>query len=212
MSARTGLEGRYANRFARFSEVTGEVLKARDDAQSLPQQLTLARGIIQGQEKNIQHLLSTAEEMIRGIDTFQHTSGRRQVRNMPAPSQEIRDSAGKQLGYIQLTMRFLQSGLLHFMEEMISAQDRLDSLEGFVKELSLTSTDIPLIGELQQLDLDSLDTDSPISETRSTDEKLFSDQQSASSTSSSERSTPDTPSRPAKPVQKPKVAQKPAKR
>lgn len=208
-SARSGLEGRYTNRFARFNAPTSETIHARDDAQSLPSQLSLARGVIQGQEKSIQQLMSTAEEMIRGIDTFQHNSGRKQVRNMPAPTSDIKESAGKQLGYIQLSMRFLQSGLLHFMEEMLSAQDRLDSLEKFIKELSSAKMDIPLIGELQQLDLDALEGNSPISETRPSDEPLFSGSSDASETSESTKSSSNAVPKLAQPIPKVKSPAKP---
>jgi len=79
------------------------------------------------------------------------------VRNMPLPSTAIKESPSQQLGYVQLTMRFLQAGVVHFMEQMDEATERIEHLEKLLEKLAVYDQDIDIQGELQPLDLDQLE-------------------------------------------------------
>lgn len=154
---RSGLEGRYSGRFSGFQGVTAAGLRASESAGNVADQLNTARGMLKSQEENIGQLFSTAEEMVHGIDTFQQMSQVQQVRNIPAPPAEVRESKGKQLGYVQLCMRFMQAGLIHFMEEMITARNRVQQLEAEINRISEYDGDLPIVGALQHIDLEQLE-------------------------------------------------------
>lgn len=156
-SQRSGLEGRYAGRFSGFQGVTAAALKTSESAGNVADQLNTARGMLKGQEENIGQLFSTAEEMVHGIDTFQQMSQVQQVKNIPVPPSEVRESKGKQLGYVQLCMRFMQAGLIHFMEEMITARNRVQQLEAEITRISEYDGDLPIVGALQHIDLEQLE-------------------------------------------------------
>jgi len=156
-SQRAGLEGRYAGRFASFQGVTAASLRTSEAAGNVADQLNTARGMLKSQEDNIGQLFSTAEEMVHGIDTFQQMSQVQQVRNIPVPPSEVRESKGKQLGYVQLCMRFMQAGLIHFMEENISTKNRIQQLEAEITRISEYDGDLPIVGALQHLDLEQLE-------------------------------------------------------
>jgi hypothetical protein len=156
--SRTGIEGRYGDRFVKFNAITGETIKANDAARKTADQLKTALAVISSQESNITALFSTAEELVQGITTFQQMSGSKQVRNLPLPTEDIRASKGKQLGYVQLTMRFMQSGLIHFMEQMINATDHVSDLEALIQGIADAETEVPIVGDLQYLDLDQLES------------------------------------------------------
>lgn len=156
-SQRSGLEGRYAGRFSGFQGVTAAALKTSESAGNVADQLNTARGMLKSQEENIGQLFSTAEEMVHGIDTFQQMSQVQQVKNIPVPPSEVRESKGKQLGYVQLCMRFMQAGLIHFMEEMITARNRVQQLEAEITRISEYDGDLPIVGALQHIDLEQLE-------------------------------------------------------
>nr|WKE35292.1 hypothetical protein [Plasmopara viticola lesion associated mononegaambi virus 9] len=156
-SQRSGLEGRYAGRFSGFQGVTAAALRTSESAGNVADQLNTARGMLKSQEENIGQLFSTAEEMVHGIDTFQQMSQVQQVKNIPVPPSEVRESKGKQLGYVQLCMRFMQAGLIHFMEEMITARNRVQQLEAEITRISEYDGDLPIVGALQHLDLEQLE-------------------------------------------------------
>jgi len=153
----SGLEARYLNRFSGLRPQTGAALKNYDSASNVAEHLTLARASVKTQERNIGNLFATAEELVAGINTTQQMLGRTFVKNMPQPTAEIRDSPSKQLGYVQLSMRFFQAGVMHFMEEMAEADQRIEHLEKLSATLAEYDVDADLIGEMVSLDLDSLD-------------------------------------------------------
>lgn len=197
--SRTGVEGRYANRFSGFQGVTAVALRTSESAGNVADQLNTARGMLKSQEENIGQLFSTAEEMVHGIDTFQQMSGVHQVKNIPVPSQEIRESKGKQLGYVQLSMRFMQAGLVHFMEEMITARSRVQQLESEITRISEYEGELPLVGALQHLDLEQLEEADKASRSalltereKRTDSPLQDDKSASPSTPKQEQ--PTTPS------------------
>jgi hypothetical protein len=155
-----GPEGRYLARFSKIRQQTGDSIKNIDSAGNVTQHLTHARASLKTQEANTRALFSTAQEMIAGIDTTQQMLGHTFVKNMPSPTKEIIDNPGRQLGYVQLAMRFMQAGVVHFMEEMNEATDRIEHLERVLGKLADYDEEVNLLGELQTLDLESLESKS----------------------------------------------------
>jgi hypothetical protein len=157
-----GMESRYLNRFSKIKQQTGDSIKNYDSAGNLAQHLVTAKASIKTQEENTHKLFMTAQEMVAGIDTTQQMFGHTFVRNMPQPSQAIKSSPSQQLGYVQLTMRFLQAGVLHFMEQMDEATNRIEHLEGLLSKLAVYDEDVNVLGEIQALDLDQLEKSSSV--------------------------------------------------
>jgi hypothetical protein len=152
-----GPEARYLSRFSKIKQQSGESIKNIDSAGNVTQHLTEARASLRAQEANTKALFATAKEMIAGIDTTQQMLGHTFVKNMPQPTKEINESMGKQLGYVQLSMRFLQAGVVHFMEQMSDATDRIEHMEKVIKSFADYDEEVQILGDLQSLDLDSLE-------------------------------------------------------
>jgi hypothetical protein len=149
------MESRYTNRFRSIDEKTGTQIKNRDSAGNVTEHLTTAKGSIAAQQKNIQDLFSTSREMVTGINTHQSMMGTELVKNIPLPGPQIQQSAANQLGYVQLSMRFMQAGLLHFMEQVCQAQNRIEELESTIAKLAEFDEEINILGQMNVLDVDS---------------------------------------------------------
>jgi len=152
-----GPETRYLNRFQKLSPQTGTAIKNYDSAGNLTELIANARASINAQERNTKELFATAQELVAGIDTTQQMFGHTFVKNMPLPTGAIKESPSQQLGYVQLTMRFFQAGIVHFIEQMSDAQDRIEHLETLIGKLSEYDSDINILGEMKSLDLDQLE-------------------------------------------------------
>lgn len=152
-----GLEARYLSRFSGLKPQTGLSLKNIDSAGNVTEHLTQARASLKTQEKNIGSLLATASELVAGIDTMQAMLGHSFVRNMPQPNQDIKSSSCKQLGYVQLALRFFSSGVIHFMEQMTEAEQRIERLENLLATMAQYDEETDLIGEMVSLDLETLE-------------------------------------------------------
>jgi len=153
------MESRYLNRFQTIKEKTGEQIKNRDAAGNLTERITHAKGSIEAQKQNTRDLFSTAQEMIAGINTHQGMMGKEMVKNMSLPTDKIKTSPSSQLGYVQLTMRFLQAGVLHFMEQTYNCQQRISELEADIARLAAYDTDIDVLGHMVTLDIDTLEAE-----------------------------------------------------
>lgn len=153
------MESRYTNRFRTIGESSGQHLKNVDSAGNVTEHLSLARGSIQAQQENIKDLFATAMEMITGVNTHQSMLGTELVKNIPLPSDKIKGTYGNQLGYVQLSLRFLQAGLLHFMDQTCDAQHRISQLEKFVENIAAYDSEVSLVGRMNNIDIDSLEAD-----------------------------------------------------
>jgi hypothetical protein len=151
------MESRYLNRFRSLGEKTGSQIKDQDSAGNLTERLTHAKGSISAQQQNIAELFGTAQEMITGINTHQQMIGVEMVRNIPLPTDKIKAQPSNQLGYVQLSLRFLQAGVLHFMEEMYNAQGRIQNLEDTISKLAAYDMEVDVIGRMNAIDIDSLE-------------------------------------------------------
>lgn len=152
------MESRYLNRFQSIKDKTGSQIKNQDAAGNLTERLTHARGSIEAQQQNTRDLFSTAQEMIVGINTHQNMMGVEVVKNIPLPSEQVKKSYASQLGYVQLCMRFLQAGVLHFMEQTYHAQNRISELERTMSQLAEYDGEIDVLGLMTTLDIDTLET------------------------------------------------------
>jgi len=166
-----GLEARYLSRFQKLNPTSAKSIKEYDSAGNLTEHLSSARASIKAQEKNISQLFGTAQELVAGINTTQQMLGHSFVKNMPLPAQAIKESPGQQLGYIQLTMRFFQTGIVHFMEQMVDAEERINHLERMMGKLAEYDQDIEVLGDMQDLDLDKLEQVSKTSMLEAIDQK-----------------------------------------
>lgn len=151
------MESRYLNRFQSIKDKTGDQIKNRDAAGNLTERLTHAKGSIDAQQQNIRDLFSTAHEMIAGINTHQGMMGVEIIKNIPLPTDQIKRSPSSQLGYVQLAMRFLQAGTLHFLEQTFNAQQRILELESTIARLAEYDGDIEVLGRMTTLDIDTLE-------------------------------------------------------
>lgn len=157
MSTPSGLESRYLSRFTKLNPQSGRSIKNYDSAGNVADHLTQAKASLKAQEANTKSLFNTAQELVAGIDTTQQMFGHNFVKNMPLPNQAIKESPSQQLGYVQLAMRFFQAGVVHFMEQMVDAQERISHLESLVEKLALYDEEISPLGDIQALDLDQLE-------------------------------------------------------
>lgn len=153
------MESRYINRFRSLGERSASQIKNQDAAGNLTEKLTQAKGSIAAQYDNTKILLMTATEMVKGVDTHQQMMGTELVKNIPLPTADVLQHHGKQLGYVQLTMRFMQAGLIHFMEEVYNAQHRISQLEKTIEALAAFDSDIDMIGGIRNLSLDLTEDD-----------------------------------------------------
>jgi len=151
------MESRYLNRFQTLKDKTGNQIKNQDAAGNLTERLTHAKGSLEAQQKNTRELFSTAQEMIAGINTHQGMMGVELVKNVPLPTEKVKNSFSSQLGYIQLSMRFLQAGVIHFMEQTYHAQNRIMELESTMARLAEYDGDVQLLGQMATLDIDTLE-------------------------------------------------------
>lgn len=151
------MENRYINRFKGINSTSSDTIKAVDASGTLTERLREAQGSLRTQAENTKKLVATAQEMITNISTFQDMVGRQYVINLGTPTAEIMASPGKQLGYVQLVMRFLQAGMVHFIEELHNAGHRIENLESHIGKLAQTDQEIELLGELQSLEISDLE-------------------------------------------------------
>nr|WKE35274.1 hypothetical protein [Plasmopara viticola lesion associated mononegaambi virus 5] len=154
------MESRYTNRFSTLGQVSAKQISNNDSAGNLTERLTHAKGSISAQQDNIRELFSTAQEMIAGINTRQSMIGETLVKNIPLPTESIKNSPSSQLGYVQLSMRFLQSGLLHFIEQMSEAQHRIQNLEKTIEKLADYDSEVEIIGQMRAIDIEALEAES----------------------------------------------------
>jgi len=165
MAARTGLENKYASRFQKYVGTSDDTLKHTDDARKVVDDFRTSIGVIDTQTDNINDLFAVAEVFVKTIDDFQRQSGHRQVRNIPLPGESIKQSPGKKLGYIKLSMQFMNAGLLHFMEETLALQQEIKERDNLIRAIAAETRDIPIIGRLQDISLDDLNSADPIIDT-----------------------------------------------
>jgi hypothetical protein len=191
MAQRTGLEARYASRFTKYAGDTKDAIQKADDARKVADEFRTSAGIIETQQENITELFTVAEQAVNMINDFQRQSGKKQVNNIPLPGPAIKESYGKKLGYTKLSIKFVTAGLLHFMEECINMEAELRSKDLVIRTIAEEARSVPVIGKLQNIELDDLNSMDPIVDSRS-QELGLSDTESeiSTKTSTTSKTTP----------------------
>lgn len=166
MSMRSGLETRYADRFSQYAGTSSDALRHADNARRTADSLRTAAGVVDAQKENIDELFIAAELMVKMIDDFQRESGAKQIKNIPLPGASIKESSGKKLGYVKLSMKFVSAGLLHFMEMTLAMMEDIKTKDNIIKAIADHRVEVPIIGRLMDIELDDLSSDDPIVETK----------------------------------------------
>jgi len=164
--SRTGLEGRFADRFVKRAETPAARILDVNEVRALADNYKLALSVIESQQATINDLFDHVWESVESIDKFQQLSGKRQVQNLMLPTPEIRSSSGLKLGYIKMGISFFGFGMQHFMEELMSSETELSTLEKVVSQVAEYNAPVTVIGDLVDINPDDFSTDSPISQTK----------------------------------------------
>jgi hypothetical protein len=162
MNGHTGTEGRFASRFVKFAGTSETFTKSIDVAGQAIDDLRQSSGMIQEQKKGIDKLFLLSERAIQAISLLEKESGVHQVDNIPLPSDPVRQSYGKKMGYVSLAISFLNEGLLHFMEETINLQTALDSRDRTISQLAGQIPSVELIGAFEEIALNDLVNTKPV--------------------------------------------------
>jgi len=162
MAQVNGMEGRFKNRFIKYAGTSETFIRSTDKAGQAIDDLRTSTGMIGEQKKGIDKMFVLAERAIREISKLEKDSGVHQVDNIPLPSDVIRTSHGKKMGYITLIMSFLTEGTLHFMEETMNLQDALESRDKIITELASQIPSMEVIGSYEDVGLNDLQNNSQV--------------------------------------------------
>lgn len=162
MAAQSGSETRFGSRFIKYAGTSETFNKSIDLAGQGIDDLRTYAGMIAEQKKGIDRVFLLSERAIQAITTLEKDSGVRQVENIPLPSDVIRSSYGKKMGYTSLAMGFLSEGLLHFMEQTINLQEALDSRDRTISALAAQIPQVEVLGQFEEISLNDLNNSSQI--------------------------------------------------
>jgi len=158
MSQRIATTDAYSKRFVRFGGPTATSIQAISESGNLTESFKQAKAVADTQRENLRSLMNTTEEMIAGLTTFQQNADVNMIKNIPLPTREIKESAGQSFGYVRLSLRYLQAGFLHFMEQSMVTQQRLEELEKHITKIAGYNEEVEIHGELVNLDLNELES------------------------------------------------------
>jgi hypothetical protein len=164
--APSSLSSRYADRFNGITLLTGPDLTTIDTARGVADNLRLSDASLKSASKGVDQLIEVASDAVAAIDRFQIESGKRQVNNIPLPTDAIKSSFGKKLGYIKLVIQFLAASNEHFMEQTLNLEMGGNNLKSILSNIAGATLDPDILGELHELELGDLQTDAPIIETK----------------------------------------------
>lgn len=159
--AQSGSESRFGSSFIKYAGTSETFNKSVDLTGHGIDDLRSYAGMIAEQKKGIDHMFLTSERAILAISALEKESGVRQVENIPTPSDVIRGSYGKKLGYTSLTMNFLAEGLVHFMEQAIHLQEALDSRDRAISALAAQIPQMEVLGQFEEITLNDLNNQPP---------------------------------------------------
>lgn len=161
MTAQAGSESRFGTRFVKYAGTSETFNKSVDLTGNGINDLRSYAGMIAEQKKGIDRMFLLSERAILAITELEKESGVKQVDNIPIPSDLIRDSYGKKMGYTSLTMGFLSEGLLHFMEETIHLQSALESRDRTISALAAQIPQLEVLGKFEEVTLNDLNNQPP---------------------------------------------------
>lgn len=149
-------QSQFSARFAKPSTTTAQSLANIDNAGKITEDLSTYGGILQGQREAVNALFVHAEAIIASINTLQREAGVTLVENIPLPTQTVRTSHSKKLGYIKLALSFVGAGLNHFMEQNMEYETALAQRDTIIGRLASSRREIDHIGELSEISIDDL--------------------------------------------------------
>jgi len=158
MSQRISTTDAYSKRFVRFGGPSASSIQAVNESGNLTESFKQAKAVADTQRDNLRALMNTTEEMIAGLTTFQQNAEVNLVKNIPLPTKEIKESAGQSFGYVRLSLRYLQAGFLHFMEQSMVTAQRVEELERHINKIAEFNKEVEIHGELVNLDLNELES------------------------------------------------------
>lgn len=161
MAAQQGSESRFGSRFIKYAGTSETFTRSADLTGSGINDLRSYAGMINEQKKGIDRMFLLSEKAVLAISELEKMSGVRQVDNIPVPSDIIRTSYGKKMGYTSLTMSFLSEGLLHFMEETVNLQAALESRDRTISALAANIPQMEVLGKFEEVTLNDLNNHPP---------------------------------------------------
>jgi len=161
MATQNGSESRFGSRFVKYAGTSETFNKSVDQTGNGINDLRSYAGMISEQKKGIDRMFLLSERAILAITALEKESGVKQVDNIPVPSDLIRDSYGKKMGYTSLAMGFLSEGLLHFMEETINLQEALESRDRTISALAAQIPQMEILGKFEEITLNDLNNQPP---------------------------------------------------
>lgn len=156
MASSSGMEARFKSRFISYAGTSEKFNKSVDVAGQAIDDLRTSAGMINEQKRGIDKMFLMSERAIIGVTALEKESGVKQVDNIPLPTAEVRDSYGKKMGYIALSVSFLSEGLLHFMEQTIHLQEALESRDRVISQLAAQAPHMETIGMFEDLSVNDL--------------------------------------------------------
>lgn len=154
--SKNGNEMRFKSRFVKYAGTSETFNKSVDQTGNAIEDLRTSAGMITEQKKGTDILFHKAEVAVHAINTLERESGKRQVENLPLPTDVIRGSYGKKLGYACLIIEFLASGLTHFMEETLNLEEALQSRDATISRIAAQIPTMEIIGAFEEINLADL--------------------------------------------------------
>lgn len=151
MTSQQGNEGRFKGRFIKYAGTSADFNRSVDVTGQAIEDLRTSAGMITEQKQAVDRLFVSSERAIQEVSNLERESGVHQVDNIPLPTEVVRGSYGKKMGYVSLTMGFLQEGMLHFMEEVIHLQEALDSRDRVITQLVAQIPHLEVIGRYEDV-------------------------------------------------------------
>lgn len=162
MAAKSGLEGRYASRFVKYAGTSQKSLTDIDTAGKVADNLHVSSSVIDTQTSNINLMFVVAEAVVKKINAFQAESGENQIQNIPLPTDLVRASYSKKMGYVKLVLEFVGEGLEHFMEQALNLEGALRNRDKVISEIAAYHREVEMVGELSEISLEDLAMPGPI--------------------------------------------------
>lgn len=154
--AKTGNEMRFKSRFVKYAGTSETFNISVDKTGNAIDDLRTSAGMITEQKKGIDILFHKSEVAVNAINALEKESGKKQVDNLPLPTDIIRASYGKKLGYASLIIEFLTSGLTHFMEETLNLEDALQSRDATISRIAAQIPSVEIIGAFEEINISDL--------------------------------------------------------
>lgn len=167
MASKAGTELRFSNRFVKYAGTSAEFNKAIDLTGQAVDDFRQSTGMIAEQKKAIDLMFMKAERAVNRLNELEQESGEKQITNIPLPTDPIRSSYGKKMGYIDLVIAFTNEGMLHFMEQTLELKQALKDRETVISRMAAQIPQLESLGSFQEIEISDLSApqrvDSPVS-------------------------------------------------